>query len=243
MRESLGGASSHSRRKTITMRACWVLMMLLSCGLSHATKSQDVCKDKMKILCVSAGHNVSVPCPTLTGQHVTFDLYKDDKVIDNHTWIGDKQAPNWKPRYTRAGVELREHSENTDNESFSFTLTVANASSYGIYRCEGSVMFPPPFRISTLWMLMLVEGHQCNVNNDDRTPEPSRDRKDGFLWIWILGLVLLCIYSVIITIIASIIWVNWRRSDSQSDYINTKPKAHKDRKKNRGVQIPIPRHF
>ncbi|KAK9523870.1 hypothetical protein VZT92_017755 [Zoarces viviparus] len=222
------------------MRACWVLVVVLSCGLSHATKSQDVCKDRIKIVCVPAGHDVSVPCPKLTGKDVIFDLYKDDEVIYNHTCIRDKQAPNCKARYTRAGVELR---ENTDNESFSFTLTGVNANSYGIYGCEGSAMFPPPFRTTTLWMLMLVEGHQCNFNNDDRTPEPSRDRTDGFLWIWILGLVLLCIYSVIITIIASIIWVNWRRSDSQSDYMNTKPKAHKDRKKKRGVQIPIPRHF
>ncbi|XP_075950918.1 uncharacterized protein LOC142952825 [Anarhichas minor] len=221
------------------MRACWVLMMLLSCRLSHATKFQDTFKDQIKIVCVSAGDNVSVLCPKLTGQHVTFDLYKDDEMIYNHTCIRDKQAPNCKPRYTRAGVVLR---ENTDNESFSFTLTGVNANSYGLYGCEGTAMFPPPFRKSTLWILMLVEGHQCNFNNVSITPKPIGDQKDGFLWIWILGLVLLCIYSVIITIIAITIWVNWR-SDSQSDYMNTKPKAHKDRKKNRGVQIPIPRHF
>ncbi|XP_031707667.1 T-cell-specific surface glycoprotein CD28 [Anarrhichthys ocellatus] len=222
------------------MRACWVLMMLLSCRLFHTTKFQDACKDQIQIVCVPAGDNVSVPCPKLTGQHVTFDLYQDDEVIYNQMYIRDKQAPTCKPRYTRAGVEVR---ENTDNESFSFTLTGVNANSYGIYRCEGTDMFPPPFRRSTLWMLMLVEGHQCNFNNVSITPKASGDQKDGFLWIWILGLVFLCIYSVIITIIASIIWVNWRRSDSQSDYMNTKPKAHKNRKKNRGVQIPIPRHF
>ncbi|XP_068575593.1 T-cell-specific surface glycoprotein CD28 [Cebidichthys violaceus] len=219
------------------MRACWVFTMLLSCRISHATKSQDVCKDHIKIVCVPAG-DVSVPCPKLTGRDVTFDLYKDNKMIYNHTRNPEKQPPNSTPRHSRADVELR---ENTDNKSFSFTLTGVNASSYGIYGCEGTAKYPPPFIRSTLWTLVLVEGHQCK--NDYRTPEKSGEKKDGFLWIWIVGLVLLCIYSLIITIIACIIWVKWRSSDSQSDYMNTKPKAHKDRKKNRGVQIPIPRHF
>ncbi|XP_034407531.1 uncharacterized protein si:dkey-1h24.6 [Cyclopterus lumpus] len=219
----------------IKMRACWMFLMLLSCRLSHAAKSQDscACKDQIKIVCVPAGGDVPVPCPKLTGEDVIFNLFKDDEVIYNHTCIGDKQAPDCKPQYTRAGVKLL---ENTD----SFMLTRVNASSYGIYGCEGIRIFPPPFIKSTLWMQLLVEGYQCNFHRDHRTPG---DQQDGFLWIWILGLALLCTYSVIITIVAVIILVKWRTLDIQSDYMNTKPKAHKDCRKKRGLQIPIPRHF
>ncbi|TDG96228.1 hypothetical protein EPR50_G00237660 [Perca flavescens] len=115
-------------------------------------------------------------------------------------------------------------------------LTGVNANSYGFYRCELIITYLPPLRTkqSTSRILVLVEGHQCQ--------SPSGDQNNGFLWIWILVLVLFGIYSLIVTIIASIIWVKWRRSDSQSDYMNTKPKATRNRKK-RGFQNPIPRHF
>ncbi|XP_068429385.1 uncharacterized protein si:dkey-1h24.6 [Clinocottus analis] len=237
MRESLE-ASSVSMQK-IKMRACWMFLMLLSCRLSHATKFQNscVCKDQIKIVCEPAGGNVPVPCPKVTAEHVIVNLFKDDEVIYNHMSIRDKQDPNWKAQYTRAGVELL---ENTDNKSFSFMLTGVNASSYGLYGCEGRKEYPAPMIQSTLWILLLVEGYQCNFHEDDRTPG---EQEDGFLWIWILGLALLSTYSLIITIIAGIIWVKWWRSDSQSDYMNTKPKAHKDRKRKRGVQISIPRYF
>ncbi|XP_054479948.1 T-cell-specific surface glycoprotein CD28 [Anoplopoma fimbria] len=224
------------------MRACWMFLMLLSCRLSHATKSQNICNNnnQIKIVCVPAGEDVSVSCPKFKkDDEVIFSLYKDNEVIFNHTCVGKKDAPNCKPQYTRAGVEMR---ENTDNTSFSFMLTRVNASSYGIYGCEGVCMYPPPLVEITLWIMLLVDGHQCNFK-ENRTPETTRDQRDEFIWIWILGLALLCLYSLIITAIASIIWVKWRRSDSQSDYINTKPKAHRDRKKKKGVQIPIPRHF
>ncbi|XP_056286998.1 uncharacterized protein si:dkey-1h24.6 [Pseudoliparis swirei] len=210
------------------MRACWMLLMLLSCRLSHAAKSQEscACKDQITIVCVPAGGDVLVPCPKLAGEDMIFNLFKDDEVIRNHTCIGDTQASDCKPRYTGAGVKLL---ENTDNNSFSFTLTGVKAGSYGIYGCEGTRMFPPPFVTSTLWMLLLVEGHQCNFHQDDRTPG---HQYNDFLWIWILGLALLGTYSLTITII---ILVKWRTSDSQRDYVNTRPKTHKDRRKKRGL--------
>ncbi|KAL6115445.1 uncharacterized protein ACO6RY_00288 [Pungitius sinensis] len=203
------------------MRARWLFMMLLSCGSYRAIKSQDVCpcKDQIKTVCMPAGGEVSVPCPNSTGQEVIYYLYKDGEEICTDPC-------------TTAGVRLRE-----DNKSF--MLTVVNASSYGAYGCQSIGTYPPPLTKSTLWIIVHVEGHQCNVRED-----PSRtDQTDGFLWIWILVLVLLCTYSLIITIIASITWVKWRSSNCQNDYMNTKPKANKDRRKKRGVQIPVRRHF
>ncbi|XP_044043977.1 T-cell-specific surface glycoprotein CD28 isoform X2 [Siniperca chuatsi] len=84
------------------------------------------------------------------------------------------------------------------------------------------------------------KGHQCKHNKDC---SDSRDQNSVFPWIWILVVLLIIIYSIIVTIIAFINWVKLRRTDSQSDYMNTKPRAPRDRKKKRGVQTPIPRHF
>ncbi|XP_029305445.1 uncharacterized protein LOC115019885 isoform X2 [Cottoperca gobio] len=194
----------------------------------------------LKTLCVPAGDNVPVPCPNVTAEDVTFNLLKDDEVIHNHTCIRDKTSQTCKSQKTRVAVEL--HGENI---SVTFMLPGVNASSYGVYRCEGIVMFPPPYKkvSSTVLILVLVEGHQCKFNKDHSKPKTGGDQKDGFLWIWILGLVLLGIYSVTVTVIAGVILVKWRRSDSQSDYMNTKPKAPRDRKKKGWVQHPIPRHF
>ncbi|KAM8904111.1 T-cell-specific surface glycoprotein CD28 isoform 2-T2 [Spinachia spinachia] len=175
--------------------------------------------DQIKTVCVPVGVEVSVPCPNSTGQEVIFNLYKDDEEICEHVC-------------NKAGMK-----QGKDDKSF--TLTVVNASSNGMYGCQRTVTYPPPLTKSTLWIIVHVEGHQCNVQEGPSTAE-ARDR---FLWIWILGLVLLCSYSLIITIIASIVWVKWRSLNCQNDYMNTKPKANKDRRKKMGVQIPSLRHF
>ncbi|XP_034720662.1 uncharacterized protein si:dkey-1h24.6 [Etheostoma cragini] len=223
------------------MRACWMFTILLSCSLSHTTKSERNCEDQLNIVCVPANDNVPVPCPDLEGEDVTYELFKEDKMIYNHTYKTEKNnVSHSKPPYTRVGVELH---QNKKNKPDSFILTGVNASSYGIYRCEYIVKYPPPLKTvpSTVRILLLVEGHHCKFNKTYSKPITG-DQKNGFLWIWILALVLFGIYSLIVTIIASIIWVKWRGLDSQSDYMNTKPKAARNRKK-RGFQNPIPRYF
>ncbi|XP_078100215.1 uncharacterized protein LOC144513028 [Sander vitreus] len=217
------------------MRACWMFMILLSCRLSHSTESPGICKNQLNMDCVPVNGNVSVPCPEFEGEDVTFELHKDDKVIYLTCNPDGNNRSLCKPPYTRVGIE---HHQKKENKSVSFMLTGVNASSYGIYRCDRIITFPPPLTTvqSTLWILVLVEGHQCS------NPKRGGDQNNGFLWIWILGLVLFGIYSLTVTIIATIIWVKWRRSDSQSDYMNTKPKETRNCKK-RGFQNPIPRHF
>lgn len=225
------------------MGACWVFMFLLSCRFSHATESQSICKELLNIVCVPAGVNVSVPCPKLTTQDVTFYLLKEEKVIYELACTRNNTTSDCQPSQIRVGVELQ---DNTENKSASFMLTEVNASSYGIYKCESYITFPPPLKRvpNTLNILVLVEGHQCGGNkNYTVKPIIAGDEKHGFLWIWILGIVVLGVYGITVTIIAGITWVKWRRSDSQSDYMNTKPKAPRDRKKKRGVQIPIPRYL
>ncbi|XP_070813974.1 T-cell-specific surface glycoprotein CD28 homolog [Chaetodon trifascialis] len=219
------------------MSACWMFVILMGCrlGPSHSTQPQStcVCHDQLKTFCVPPGDNVTVSCPKLDANHVIFKLLQDEEMIFNHSYIRDKKALNYKPPHSRVVVELHEDKENI---SASFRLTGLNASSHGIYRCEGTVIFPPPLRtVSSDWrILVLLEGHQCRIHA--KPPENC-----GFHWIWIIALV--SIYSIIATIIAIVIWVKLRRTDSQSDYMNTKPQAPRERRKKRGVQNPIPRHF
>ncbi|XP_044043976.1 T-cell-specific surface glycoprotein CD28 isoform X1 [Siniperca chuatsi] len=216
------------------MSACWMFMIFMGYRLSHAAQSQGTCtcKDHLKPVCVPAGGNVTVPCPNLDGEDMAFNLLKDQKVIYNHSKTQEKNASN------SEAVELHENQVN----NVSFRLIGVNASFHGIYRCEGIVMFPPPYitERNPLGILVLVEGHQCKHNKDC---SDSRDQNSVFPWIWILVVLLIIIYSIIVTIIAFINWVKLRRTDSQSDYMNTKPRAPRDRKKKRGVQTPIPRHF
>ncbi|XP_070786799.1 T-cell-specific surface glycoprotein CD28 [Enoplosus armatus] len=243
MRESLVllEASSHSVQK-IKMSACWMFMILMGYRLFHAAQSQSscTCNDQLETVCIPAGHNVTVPCPKLIGEDVTFNLLKDQEVIYNYTSGDEKNSPNYKPAYTRVGMELH---ENKENNTVSFMLTGVNVSRHGIYRCEGIVMFPPPFiKVqSASRILVLVEGHQCKDNKNCVNPKTDENQNSIFRWIGML--VVLSIYCIIVTIFALVNWVNQRKTDSQSDYMNTKPRAPKDRKKKRGVQNPIPRHF
>ncbi|XP_059183713.1 T-cell-specific surface glycoprotein CD28 [Centropristis striata] len=228
------------------MKACWMFMILLSCRLSRATDSHSICacKEQLKIVCVPPGHNVSVPCPKLIDKEVTLYLYKEEELFYDRTCTPDKNTANCKSQYTSEYVELH---ENTENKSVNFMLTRVNASSYGIYRCERVIVYPPPLlkEESTLRILLRVEGHQCKVSKTSpptNKPAEGEPQNQDPLWVWVLGLALAVLYGVTVTIIAVIIRVKWSRSDSQSDYMNTKPKAGRDHKKKRGVQNPLP-HF
>ncbi|XP_076579851.1 T-cell-specific surface glycoprotein CD28 [Chaetodon auriga] len=220
------------------MSACWMFVILMGCrlGPSHSTQTPSTCAchDHLETICASPGDTVTVPCPKLDANHVIFKLLQDEEMIYNQSYVREKKALSHKPTHNGVGVELR---ENKDNSSVSFRLTGVNNSSHGIYRCEGTVIYPPPLKtVSSNWrVLVLLEGHQCCRNA--KSPGPNC----GFHWIWIL--ILVSIYSIIATIIAVVIWVKLRRTDSQSDYMNTKPKAPRERRKKRGVQNPIPRHF
>lgn len=99
---------------------------------------------------------MSVPCPNSSAEDVAFRLYKDGKKIDEHRWSRVGHTPTGNLTTNAVGVEY----ENVGNNSFRFTLTGVNASHHGIYRCEGSVTFPPPAieLPSELSVLLLTEG-------------------------------------------------------------------------------------
>uniref|UniRef100_A0A3Q3J935 Immunoglobulin V-set domain-containing protein n=2 Tax=Monopterus albus TaxID=43700 RepID=A0A3Q3J935_MONAL len=222
----------------IKMSVCWILMILLGCRTSHATQSQSncTCNDHLKTVCESHRGTVHVQCPNVTTEksEVRFRLYKDRKIISSLSCSRNKTVYGWTctSESTEEGV-----SPNIKHTSVSFALTALTNSSQGIYSCESTIEFPPPFTKSTLSILVLVHEYQCMCIED------SNNVNHGFHWIWILVAVLLLIYSLTVTIIASVVWVKMRRMDSQSDYMNTKPRGPRERRKKKGIQNPIQRHF
>ncbi|KAM7375117.1 hypothetical protein PAMA_014278 [Pampus argenteus] len=181
------------------MSVCWVFMILLGCRLSHASPSESLspCNYQLKTMHVLAGHNVSLPCPKLKGELMNFRLFKDDEEIN-----------------LNASTSVRELKH---NGSTSFILSGVNASSRGIYRCEGRVTFPPPSLKNNLMILLLIEGHQCNYS-ETKTVE---HQVVGLHWIWISVIVVLCIYSIVITVIALVNHVSMQRSFLMNSWIIT----------------------
>ncbi|CAJ1086926.1 LOW QUALITY PROTEIN: T-cell-specific surface glycoprotein CD28-like [Xyrichtys novacula] len=225
------------------MKVCWVFVILMGFRISDAAQCQSsyTCPDKLEMVCVPTGQDVFVPCPELKGEIFQFNLFKNNEVIYNHSCHHDKGALNCTPSYSRMGVDLH-----IKNKSVSFKLTGVNASSHGAYRCMRTITFPPPYITpvpGAALVVVLLEGHHCKTNKPIEDPKPPERQISDFLWIWILGLVSVIIYSVIITTLALFFWVKLRRTDSQNDYMNTKPRAPRGHKRNRGVQNPAPRYF
>ncbi|XP_056226886.1 T-cell-specific surface glycoprotein CD28 [Seriola aureovittata] len=220
------------------MSVCWMFIILLGCKFSHTALSQSTCNcnEQMKTPCVP----VHVPCPNVTADTVNFNLFKDQEVISYAGCNKFNNTLNCLETIKREGVKLQ---INQQHESVSFLLTGVTDSSYGTYRCDSTITLPPPFRKvpSTLRIQVIAQGHLCNSNQNSSSlyenPSP------GFVWIWILVIILVSIYSIIVTIVAFANWVKLRKMDSQSDYMNTKPRAPRERRKKKGVQNPIPRHF
>ncbi len=113
--------------------------------------------EQLKTVSVNAGGSVVVPCPEMEGREFVFNLFKDQEMIYNCTRSDENNATSCKPPFTRVGVVQHEKEENNSSH---FSLSVVNASSLGIYRCDGMVMFPPPLlkKTSALEILVLVKG-------------------------------------------------------------------------------------
>lgn len=209
------------------------IMILMGCRSSHAAESTCVCNDEPRPVCVPPGADVDVPCPKVTADDVTFNLFVGDEMMNNHSRIHGVEC------ISSTGRVLCELHTNNENKSASFRLLKVNASSQGIYRCEGTIMYPPPLKyVHSDKVLVQVQGYQCEkaCTNITIVAEPQC----GFHWMLVSGVTSL--YSVTVTIVAIILWVKLRKTDSQSDYMNTKPRATRDRKKNRQKPF-VQRHF
>ncbi|KAG7240998.1 hypothetical protein INR49_026028 [Caranx melampygus] len=211
------------------MTVCCMFIILLGCKFLHTAQSQTTCpcKEQLKTLCGS----VSVPCPDKSEiQKLNVVLYKDNQKI-----FVCNSTENCSVTHSSGGVRYVDK----DNK---FIITEVTGRSLGIYYCEIEKFYPPPYAtISTLKIKVLEEGPICksNQNSTNHNDSPSH----GFVWIWIVAVVFLIIYSITVTIIALANWVKLRKTESHSDYMNTKPRALRERRKKKGVQNPVPRYF
>ncbi|XP_039998274.1 uncharacterized protein si:dkey-1h24.6 isoform X2 [Xiphias gladius] len=196
--------------------------------------------EQLKTVCVPGRDKVRVPCPNGTADVMIFNLLRDQEVIANLTCHRENNTLKCTNPHTWVDTKVEENNQHT---LVSFILTGLSNSSHETYACEGIFIYPPPLRRlpSAVRIQVLEEGQlcKCNKNSNIHGDNP----RCGFTWIWILVFVLLSIYSVISTVIALVNWVKLRKTDSQSDYMNTKPRAPRDRKKKKGVQNPMPRYF
>nr|XP_057908185.1 T-cell-specific surface glycoprotein CD28 [Doryrhamphus excisus] len=202
----------------------WVFVILL--GLFSGTtpmQSNCPCKCELKTICEHAPATLSVPCPMMTGEDVSFSLLKDEHVIYNYKCnsTGDILECESNPS---SGVMLQEV-----NESISFILTGEAASNDGLYRCEGMVTFPPPFRkdTSAVRILVHVEGRRC------RDSSVETHLSNELLWSLIAVLGILCVYSIIISIVVCINKASTSQANFHNDYINTKPRDTREHRRQR----------
>lgn len=185
----------------------------------------------LKTVCVPAGDNVLVPCPDSTREDMKYDVYRNNEIIFTYNYNRGSNGSMSGPLFVRVGMKPYQNAKDT---LVGFMLTRVNISSRGIYRCEGTVTYPPPLLPlpSQQWILVLIEGkysyhqgsiynltvhqvqstlnqcflvgHQCNLTCNNATI--SEDQDGGFHWKWILALVVL--YSIIATICATYYWVS-----------------------------------
>ncbi|XP_076021559.1 uncharacterized protein LOC143012360 [Genypterus blacodes] len=218
------------------MRVCWMLLVLLGCRFSHANQAlSSSCNDELQTVRAVSGDSASVPCPlSVDAVDVTFDLLRGTEVISKHKCVltGGRPSCSLKNATGRPDAELQ---QNSDNATLSFALAALSVGHSAIYRCEATITFPPPhitLRNSSS-VLLLVEGPQCEQGE----PGAVEGRTH---WAWIVGLVALSIYCVIVTFIAFMCRRRIRRIECQSDYMNTKPRAPRGRRKGTVLQ---PLHF
>ncbi|XP_058478556.1 T-cell-specific surface glycoprotein CD28 [Solea solea] len=210
------------------MTLCWMSLMLLSCSFSSVALSHSTC---------SCNVSIEVQCPNMTKKEMTFDLFRDGDIISQVKCVREKNATMKCERQPqRAGVDLR---EDRHHNSVSFLVTKSRC---GLYQCEGTVVFPPPMlKVPSVLRIKVLEGLPCTCSEDGGNP--GDDPNQRLVWIWIVVVAFLSIYGVTVTAIAVVYWVKLRNTDAHSDYINTKPRVSRERRKKKGVQKPIPRHF
>uniref|UniRef100_A0A3Q1F5S6 T-cell-specific surface glycoprotein CD28-like n=1 Tax=Acanthochromis polyacanthus TaxID=80966 RepID=A0A3Q1F5S6_9TELE len=231
-KRSAGGTLSGPEMK---MGLCWMLIILLGCRLSQATPSKCTCDDETVIYFVpeNGSIHVRVPCPNVTGEELMFFLHKDQEVIYNHTYREEIS-------HGRLDVKLDKDGE---NRTVGFILTQATTESQGSYNCKATKRYPPPYLEKRGQGILLLDERFRFQPGNTPTEGPAVEEIQSFPWIWITAVALLSTYSLVVTVLALVSWMKLKKTDCQSDYMNTKPRAPRGNKKKRGVQNPIPRYF
>ncbi|XP_015244423.1 PREDICTED: T-cell-specific surface glycoprotein CD28-like [Cyprinodon variegatus] len=228
------------------MGVFWLLIILLCCTSPNRC---DVLSPEQPwdIHCRTAEktNSLYVPCPKIKPENL---------IMDNTTDITITLYRNRIEIYkictepSKKNQTIKQHGVTPQKEHGKFTgfiIKLEGNIEQAVYTCKVEKSYPPPFVTSEgKSVVVLEEGQGCanktgTCKKDDSEPRtPQRP-----IWIWILVVALLCTYSLAVTIAALVIWHKMQDADSQNDYINTKPKAPPNRRKKRGIQHPIPKHF
>ncbi|XP_029557884.1 uncharacterized protein LOC115155418 [Salmo trutta] len=225
----------------------WMPAVLLSLYLSNHVLTEQLpnCKDRpLYIQRVSLHSRVSISCPNMIGEDLSFHLSLNQS-LDHTTMLksnqihtSSNQADTWAQFY----LVDQNLNQNLTNP---YVFTVNNT---GLYTCIAERMRSPPYQEDSVHTL-LIEEKRCltprdplaNQDQDSlanqncaEVPKPLR------LWLLLVGCGFL-LYSIIITIIAIVLWRKMKMEVSvQSDYMNMKP-GEKTRPKR--VQHPVTGRF
>ncbi|XP_072304828.1 uncharacterized protein [Eucyclogobius newberryi] len=202
------------------------------------SKSSSICdcNYRLRSVCVGPSDSVFVPCPALVSEDWTLQLLQDQTVISSFCFPNPSSCnPAPAPSRTNQTTPNPDHNVSLTNRRSQrgFNLTVRGQSSHGLYVCEGKSMFPPPVRkeAGPEQVLVLVQGHQCDLKVDPR-PDPVQGA--GPVLVWIIAVACLSSYSLLISIVCARLWVKSRSSECERDYVNTKPPStHRHQRKKR----------
>nr|XP_012774911.1 uncharacterized protein LOC101482322 isoform X2 [Maylandia zebra] len=198
------------------MRISWMFMCLLVCKSSYGTQDQSDsnCDWSGLTLHDSSNDNVTVTCPLILpkDEEISFYLLKDKDMIYSHTCKQNCTGMKWD-----AG-ELH-----TNGSHWFFTVKLGH-NIRGLYRCNITRAYPPPLTKDYGDPVLVIEfPHQCPTPTCNPTGDAPNTSQE---WIWIMVIAILKL----------------KNTENQSDYMNTKPRAPRDRKKKKGLQN-IQRHF
>lgn len=155
---------------------------------------------------------------------MVFQLIKDQKPISNIKCSQENGTFNCTPAH-----ELILPQKSKDK----LLKFILNDSSRGVYRCEGEIVFPPPYRkVESEVSIQVVETgkhshkvltaevlkafgsfsvaeHDVNMLLPGCHCDCTESSRSQFLWIWIIVTVLLIIYGLTVTIAAFVLWVRY----------------------------------
>ncbi|XP_047432103.1 uncharacterized protein LOC125000611 isoform X2 [Mugil cephalus] len=208
-----------------------------------AAQSNFLCKEPLNFRSVPANGNLSVPCPNTTTTDFTegtFTLYRGLDVIYNVQHKCDSGKCVKTHNLSDVTLDINER-----DEIVGFIVSGDKVRNLTSYKCIATKTYPPPLQhLFAGGIVALKEGRSSACNTDNSTQQPHQrtiERAEIFLWMWITAVVLLSAYSLIVTILALVIWSKLKSADNQSDYMNTKPRPSRERRK-KGIQNPIPRY-
>ncbi|XP_064875750.1 uncharacterized protein LOC135572195 [Oncorhynchus nerka] len=226
----------------------WMTAVLLSLHLSDHVLGEQLpnCKDRpLYIQRVSLHSRVSISCPNTTGEDLSFHLSLNQSLV--HTTVLKRNQIHTRTNRTDTWAQFYLVDQNRNQNLINRYVFTVNST--GLYTCIAERMRSPlPYQEDSVQTL-LIEEKQCLTHRDplanqDQDPLANQNCAEVSKPLPLCPLLVGCgflLYSIIITIVAIILWRKLKKEVSvQSDYLNMKP-GEKTRPKR--VQHPVTRRF